>query len=173
MNRLLNKRERIILYITVIVVVFSVGFNFLIAPVLKKYELLNREIKITRSKFKKYLRLLKQKDYIHNELNKFSSGVNFSNVTNDALVSTLSTLEGLAKSANIRIVDIRPKGEPATASRKEVIIDIRAEGDIEGYSKFMYNIENSLYLLRIKRFQLNAKPDSPSLEGVFSISKVD
>lgn len=173
MNRLLNKRERIILYITVIVVVFSVGFNFLIAPVLKKYELLNQEIKITRSKFKKYLRLLKQKDYIHSELNKFSSGVNFSNATNDALVSTLSELEGLAKSANIRIVDIRPKGEPATASRKEVIIDIRAEGDIEGYSKFMYNIENSLYLLRIKRFQLNAKLDSPFLEGIFSISKVD
>ena len=55
---------------------------------------------------------------------------------------------------------------------KEILIDLRTEGTQEGYLKFFYNIENSLALLRIKKFRLTAKTNTQTLEGSFSISQL-
>ena len=157
------------MYITVSVVIFSAAFNFLALPILKKNDALNREININRTKLKKYMRLLAHQDYIQNEYNKFTSRINLSETSKDTLVTTLSELESFAKDANIRIIDIRPQSLTNLDLTRKVLIDLRAEGTIEGYLKFVYNIENSLSLLSIKKFQLNAKPNTQSLEGIFSI----
>lgn len=172
MQKILAKREKIILSITVGVIIFSIVFNFLIAPALKKAETLNKEINIIRIKLKKYMRLLSQKDYIQQKYNKFTAGLNLSSASKDTTVSVLSVLEALAKDANIRIIDIRPQTIKNLDLYKEIIVDLRAEGSIEGYLKFIYNIENSLSLLRIKKFQLTAKPTTQALEGSFSISQL-
>jgi NhaP-type Na+/H+ or K+/H+ antiporter len=172
MQRILTKREKIILYITIGVIIFSIIFNFLILPVLTKIGLLNKEINLTQTRLKKYTQLLSQKDYIQSKYNKFISRVGVSGRRQDTLVDALSELENLAKEANIRIIDIRPQTPGNINLYKEIIIDLRTEGTMEGYLKFIYNIENSLLLLRIKRFQLNAKPATEALEGSFSISQI-
>lgn len=154
------------------VIIFSIGFNYLIAPILTKNENLNREIKINRARLKKYLQLLSQKDYIRNKYNNFFNHLKDSAAKEDTLVSVLSELENLAKASNIRIIDIRPQAPKSMALYKEVLIDLRTEGAMEGYLKFIYNIENSLPPLRIKRLQLNAKPNTSALEGNFSVSQL-
>jgi Tfp pilus assembly protein PilO len=172
MLRIISKRERIILYLTTGVILFSLVFNFLISPLLKRQGSLNKEINITRLRLKKYLRLLNQEDEIKNKYNKFASGKNLTNETQDAAVSALSALETLARDSGIRIIDVRPQSAKAVDLYKEIFIDLRTEGAIEGYLKFLYNVENSLTLLRIKRFQLNAKPNSQLLDGSFSVSQL-
>lgn len=173
MQRILARREKIILSATIGVIIFSIGFNFVIAPILTKNENLNKEINVTKTKLKKYIRLLGQKEYIQNKYNKFSARLKGPALEADTSLGALSELENLAKAANIRIVDIRPQSlsRPA-ALYKEVIIDLRTEGTMEGYLKFIYTVENSLLLLQIKRFQLIAKPHTLSLEGRFSISQL-
>lgn len=172
MHRILTKRERVILYLTISVIIFSIVFNFVLTPILKRNELLNKEINIAKIKLKKYLRLLSKKDYIQNKYNKFVSGVNLSDTGKDTLVDALSELENLAKQANIRIIDIRPQGAKNINLYKEILIDLRTEGAIESYLKFIYNIENSLSLLCIRRFQLTARPNTQTLEGSFSILQI-
>lgn len=169
MLKILNKREKIILYATLGVVIFAVGFNFFIAPILAKNDYLNKEIALARAKLRKYRWLLSQKDYIQGKYNKFSSTLS---VQKDTLTSALSEVENLAQDANIRIIDIRPQTSRGSGSYQEMLIDLRTEGAMEGYLKFIYNLENSLSLLRIKRFQLSAKPNTAALEGSLSISKI-
>jgi len=172
MQRILTKREKLIFYFTAVIMVFGAGFNFLIIPVLNKYDSLNKEISISRAKLAKHLRLLSQKEGIQNKYSKFSSKFKFS-AQQDAYLTVLSELENLAKNANIRIVDLRP--QRAVGNKRaysEILIDLRAEGDIAGYTRFIYDVENSLLLLKIKKFQLNAKPNTPALEGVFSILQI-
>lgn len=165
--------EKIILYLTISVIVFSIGFNFLIAPVLTKNENLNKEINITKVKLKKYLQLLSQKDYIQNKYNKLSVYLKDSTAEKDTLVGALSELENLAKASGVRIIDIRPQSSSKGPDLyKEILIGLKTEGAMEGYLKFIYNLENSPSLLKIKRFQLNAKPNIQVLEGSFSISKL-
>jgi hypothetical protein len=170
---MLSKRERVIFYATGGVIIFALVFNFLISPILKKNDALNKEIAVTRRKLKKYMQLLSQKDYIQDKFNKFSATLNVSAQQEDALMSALSNIENLAKNANVRIIDIRPQSTAKAGSPyKEMLIDLRTEGEIGGYIKFIYDLENSLSLLKIERFQLTSKSNSQFLEGIFSISQI-
>lgn len=172
MQRIITKREKIILYITIGVIVFSIGFNFLFMPLLTKNDNLNKEINISRVKLTKYLRLLSQKDSLQTKYSKLAQDFKVSSRQEGALVTTLAELENMAKNSNIRIVDIRPQAPKSADLYKEVIIELRTEGTMESYLGFIYTLENSLLLLRIKKIQLNAKPNTPHLEGIFSISQV-
>ena len=173
MEHVLTRREKTTVYITIGVIVFAFGFNFLIAPILNKYDTLNKEINHTRTKLKKYLWLLSQKDYLQNKYNKFYSVDKPFEQQEDALVSALSILENLARNADVRIIDIRPRGGSRNLrGYKEVLVDLRAEGAMEGYFKFIYNLENSLLLLKIKKFRLTTKANTQFLEGDFSISQL-
>lgn len=164
MIKILTRREKIILSLTIGVILFAISFNTLINPVLTRNDTLNKEIELTRTKLSKYLRLLSQKDNIQHTLIPGQPA--------DRLVNALSELENLAKQANIRIIDLRPQTPKTLALYKEVPIDLRTEGTLEGYLNFIYDLQNSLFLLKIKRFQLNAKPNSQTLEGIFSISQL-
>jgi hypothetical protein len=172
---ILNKREKLILYLTAAVIIFAVIFNFFIAPLLTKNDNLNREVALKKAKLQKYLWLISQKEGIKAEYAKFGPQAPVIGEQQDALVAALSELENLAKNAGIRIVDVRPQlkeTKERADSYKEIFIDLRTEGSMNGYIKFLYSLENSLSLLKIKKFQLSAKPGSTSLEGSFSITQL-
>ncbi|MEK6714719.1 MAG: hypothetical protein AABY43_01570 [Candidatus Omnitrophota bacterium] len=172
MIKILNKREKIVLWLTLGVIIFSLIFNFLIAPVLTKNDNLNKEIKLTQTKLKRSLRLLSQKDYLKVKYNKLLPLDNVSGEPQDSSVSVLSELERLSKNADIRIIEIRPETTKKLALYKEIFVDLRAEGTMEGYLKFIYALEHSPLLLKIKKFQLTAKPNTPLLEANLSLSQL-
>lgn len=172
MQRLISKREKTILFVTLAVILFSGVFTFFLSPLLKRADILNKEVKRARLKLKKYAYLLSQETQLKEKYDQFVSRQHLLGVAENPDVSVLSVLETLAKEANIRIIDIRPQTPRAAQQYRETSIDLRTEGTMEGYLKFLYSIENSLILLDIQRFQLNAKPGSQLLEGSFSISQV-
>ena len=170
MQKVLNKREKIFVFLTFGAIIFSVLFYFFIDPTLSRNTKLNQEISFTRSKLKKYMQLLSQKDYIRDRYSKVPFSKSAPEISQDTFINVLAEIENLAKLANIRIVDIRPQNS-SEATYKEVLLGLKTEGNVEGYIKFNYSIENSLFLLKIKRFQLNVKPNSVDLEGTFTISQ--
>jgi hypothetical protein len=170
MQRILTRREKLILYITAGVIVFALTYNYLIAPFAQKNAALNKRIILAGGKLNTYRRLLAQKDYLREKYNKLYSSFKASGREEDTLVGALSQLEGLAKEAGIYIVDIRPQVSAGINPQEEVIISLKAEGAIEGYLKFIYSIEHSALLLKIKKIQLSVKPNSQALEGSFSVS---
>jgi Tfp pilus assembly protein PilO len=171
MQRLLKKRERIIFYLVVGLIIASVGFNLVMEPLLAKNKNLGNEINTGRAKLKKYAQLLAQKDAIESEFNKFSVSLNNPGLQ-AASVSALSELENLASAAKIRIVDIRPQSTKTVQLYKETIIELKTEGSMEDFLKFIYSIENSLFLLKIKRLVLTARSESGLLEANISISQI-
>lgn len=169
MNKILNTREQAILFITIVIIIFAVIFNILIAPILEKNNELNREIAVTRTRLIKYSRLLSQKETIEAKYNKLAiPGLNIEQ--SGTLVAALSEIQALANNAGIRLLDIRPQTQRSAAA-KEIAIDVRAEGSMDSYMKFIYQIEHSLSSLAIKKIQIGAKPNTQSLEGNFTISQ--
>ncbi len=171
MQKILNKREKIFVFLTFGAIVFSATVYFFIDPALSRNSKLNHEISFIRSKLKKYARLLNQKDYILDRYSKVSFSQGTFELSKNTLINALAEIENLAKLANIRITDIRPQNSQES-TYKGALLELKAEGPLEGYMKFNYSIENSLFLLKIKRFQLNVKPDSADLEGTFTISQI-
>jgi hypothetical protein len=172
MLKVLSKREKVILYSTIGVILFAVIFNVLLYPLMDRNTRLNKEIELTRQKLKKYLWLLSQKDIIENKYSKFSQALK-APAQEDPLVAGLAQLENMAKEANIRIIDMRPEAQPkAQGPYKEAMIELRAEGGAEGFLKFIYEIENSLSLLKIKKFQLSSRANAQVLEARFTVSQL-
>jgi len=173
MAKVLSKREKIILYLTIGVIGLAIVYNIIIAPLVNSNDDLNKGIEVARAKLNKYSRLLGQKDTIVSKYSQFSAQFNLATKQDDRLIQVLAGLESIAKGANIRILDIRPQGEYKNSpSYNEIIIDLKAEGAMQDFMKFIYDVENSLFLLKIKRFQVSSKPRTQLLEGTFSISQL-
>jgi hypothetical protein len=171
MPQLLNKREMIILYSLIGIIVFALVSNLLIIPFLNKNEALSREIDLQRVKFIKYSRLLQQKEIISDRYSKAFSYSQEPGQNDDALVAILAELEGLAKASNMHIVEIRPEQAAGASRPGEALIVLRAESDMGGYFKFLHSLENSVSLLNVKKILLAAKPSSAVLEGTFYLSQ--
>jgi hypothetical protein len=154
-----------------VVILFAISLNFVIVPLVTKNEDLNKELRLIQTKLKKYQWLLSQKDDIQNKYKQFTATLKLSDANKDPQVSALAELEEIAKEANIRIVDIRPQGNFEGAAYKEIIIELRTEGALQDYLKFIYTMENSLSLLRIEKFQLTAKANTQILEGSITVSR--
>jgi len=170
MQKMLSKREKTIAFLTFGVIGSGLVFNFLVGPMLSKNDTLNREIKVARTKLIKYLQLLNRKDLLETRYGKAVSSSKGGEGA--ASVSALNELEELAKAADVRIIDIRPENAERTGAYKEAMIDLRTEATMNAYLKFIYDIENSLSLLHVKRMQINTRSNNPALEGSFSISQL-
>lgn len=170
-KKLFTKRERIIFYFAIGAVVFSIFFVSVIFPALQKAEQLNKEIAVGRARVKKYIRLLSRKDYIRN---KYAADYKPAITSQDRGLSVLSVIEKIAKESDIQLIDIRPQSQREISQDKEneIFMDIKTEGGLQGHMRFIYAIENSLFILRIKRMQLEIKPGVQTLEGRFSVSQL-
>lgn len=172
MQRIFSKREKTILFTTIGVILFSVIFNILIMPIVEKNSGLDKEAAYTRLKLNKYLWLLSQKQNLQEKFSRFSSGAGLlDGRQKDMQAATLAELETMARDSGVVIVDIRPQGRSETQSKVESIIDIRCEAPMQGQMRFIYKLENSPLILRIRRCQFTAKPNSQNLEGAFSLSQ--
>lgn len=172
MQKILAKREKIILYAAIALLAFSIGFNLIIQPLLKKNDMLDKEISVTRAKLNRSLRLLSQKEFVEDRYNKFFSSFPAFEKLEDTPVSILSALEELAVDSDMRIIEMRPEAAKKTGPYQETIIDLRAEGSIESYIRFIYGVDNSLGALQIRKLQLNAKANTHLLEGILSVTQV-
>ncbi|MDD4955606.1 MAG: hypothetical protein PHP17_06175 [Candidatus Omnitrophica bacterium] len=168
MQNILKKREKIILGITMGIILFSIIFNFIIAPVLARYDAVSREISLNRVRLKKYLTLLTQKNEIQGKYEKFLQAPTLTSDAKDALVVVMSSLENIAKADGVKIVDVRPQSQ---AKEGVVIIELRTQGEMDAYTKFIYDVETSLLLLKINRLQFTAKPNTTGLEAMFTITE--
>lgn len=168
---ILAKREKIVLYLTIGVIVFGLIFNFVIGPILDKYQDLNQQIILYKGRLKRYLLLIAQKDLIQKKYSRIPESI-LSKDKGDIFVSALSEIENLAKAAGVNIVDVRPQAQGKVDSYRETLIDFRAEGAMEGYLKFIYDIENSLSLFRIKKLQFTSRPNNQFIEASFSVSQL-
>jgi len=167
--KIFNKREKFIAYSVVFLICFWVVISLFISPLLQKNDSLNKEIQFTAAKLKKYKWLLNNKERI---LKKYGGDGNYVLSSPGIEFNLLSELESAAKLYGITIIDVRPQGLfNDSGSSRGASVDLRAEGSIQNFVKFIYAIENSISMFNISRFQLKSKPNSSLLEGTFSISQ--
>ncbi|MBF0485096.1 MAG: type 4a pilus biogenesis protein PilO [Candidatus Omnitrophica bacterium] len=171
MFKQLTKREQLILQGTAGIVFFGLVFHILLNPLAQKYSVLDKKIAVTKAKLEKNQQLIAQKDFFQNVLSKLGQGTLESEPLKDPIVGMLSELEKLAKDSGVSLTDIRPKAAREGVSSRELVVDMRTEGGVKDYLKFMFNIENSTSLFSIKKIQLNSKSNGDVLEGSFSIAR--
>ncbi len=161
----LAKRERTI-FLVAVTVIFLLFCSYLFTPMVDKIIGLDKEISASRLKLKNYYLLLSRKEIIRNKYADFVLAGYFNKHDNET-ISIVSELENLCKSAGARIVEIRPKDK---AEGSIGLIEARTIGTTENYLKLFYDMENSPYLLRVKKVQISFRKDDGLLDGVLVVS---
>jgi hypothetical protein len=174
MKRLLSKREKVVLWATILIVGSSILFSTALDPLFSKNADLNRQISSTKRKLQKYLWLLKQKDALDKGFSGSPHLINFFTTEQDNVIDALAVLEDLATESGIKILDLRPNFSNKTKTSSVVSsIELRSEGTIEGVLKFVYLLENSASALKIKKMQISSKSNSSYLEARFTIAQIN
>lgn len=166
---MLNRREKTLSHIAFSVIICGLALNFIIVPLLSKHSRLTREITLSETSLKKYVQLSGQNNNVKDKYNEFLFGISSTGQKQNVAIEMLANLEQMANSANIRIVDVRPQSSQSSPASESTLIELKTEGSLDGYVKFVYSIESPLSLLRIKNIQLTAKPGSQLLDGNLSI----
>lgn len=169
----LTKREKIVFWITIAIIVVSLFYNFVLVFYLRKADSLDKEIHKLELNLEKAKRLLTKKNNIEKEFKNIKiDGTTDAFLGEQQVANILLELENIASASGVHISEIKPQSLKRSEYSSEIAIDIRFEGDIKNISQFIYAIQQSKELLKIEKLQINTAGDSLLLEGYLEIRKI-
>lgn len=133
-------------------------------PVQSHLALLDRRVEAKRAEYRKVEDLASRFSRLRGRIEGIEADLKRSRN-----FSTLSFLEGLAKSQRVqdKIVQMKPKGGEITRYYRENGVEVKMEKiRLPDLVQYLYQVENSPHLLRIKQLQIRPRFDDPDLLDV-------
>jgi len=159
----LSKRERYLLYITVVVLVSILFGKAGVSPIMQRLSKLNREIFVQEKKLEKSLRVLAREELIRSEYKKYIQFVRQSRSDEEQTSELLSEIEKLADKTSISLSNIKPGKIEKVGRYRKYVVRIEAESEIGHLASFIYQLEESPELLRIRNFHLTPRKKASSI----------
>jgi hypothetical protein len=169
----LSKREKFILYGTLLFGFLMLLDRMIIYPVFHRMEYLDQEIKRREYNIRKNMHILAQKDRILSESARYAPFLSNLKSEEEEVTSLLKEVEELANKASVYLVDLKPSGSKDIGTSKKYLVALNCEAQMEQIVNFMYSIENSNKLLMIEKYQITPKSKESSVAKCsLSISKI-
>ena len=166
------KREKLLVQITAAIVMVAVLYTFIIEPLISANNSIDREIMTGERRLSKNLRVLKNEDAIKSEYAKHEGLIQPAASDEEEIASMLGAIESLARVNKIDISNIRPDQVKVFEHYKEFAFELVAQAEIEMLVKFMYDLQNSGNLLRVRRLSLSPSPSKKNaLRAVIEVIK--
>lgn len=157
-----SKREKIIFYITIAVFFFFLLFKFVIEGMFRLDQRLSQELKAKQTQLRRAEQIAKkgsaQKDY-----EALIQALKMKRSSEEEMGRILSEVENMAKESGVNILNIRPQEIEDKKFFKRFGVDLRLEGTNQEISKFVFYLESSPLLLKIDKFNLNARSSQRGL----------
>ena len=168
----LSKRERLVLYVTMGIICLTILDRLILSPVLWKMKTLDEQIQNERTRIKRDIHIIAQKDRIIEQSNKYAEYSTKDLSTEEITTSFLKEIGNLANETSVYLIDIKPAGTKKEDVYRKYFVDISCEGQMEQIINFMYSIENSNNLLKIEKYNINPKTEESSIARCsISVSK--
>ncbi|MFA6129367.1 MAG: type 4a pilus biogenesis protein PilO [Candidatus Omnitrophota bacterium] len=168
----LSKKERRLFYIAVTVVAVVFLDRVVFRPVLNKLESFNGKISLEEKKLEKSLLILGQESAITQEYKKFAQSIKQEQSDEETIASLLSSIEKMAKSVSVFILDMKPAPVEKAEFYKKYAVKIEAEAKISNLTDFIYQLENSPNLLRVADFRITPQKKETVLKINMTVTEV-
>lgn len=169
----ISKREKTFFTIALSIISLGILYAFVIEPLYKAYSRLNQEINIKQVKLGKNLKLIKEKDIVTEEFKKYSQQLKTKGSDEEEMAVVLSEIEKIGKATGVYLSDVKPQKIKDMDFYKIMLVEIKFQADMQTLSKFIYELGNSVLLLKVSRLQVNSKGgDSSLVEGAIEVSKI-
>jgi DNA-directed RNA polymerase subunit F len=159
----LSKRERLILYVALGFISLTILDRLIIYPVLSKMKSLNEEIQEEKTRIKRDLHILAQRDRITKESQRYTrystQGLSIEEVT----TLLLKEIGELAEKTSVYLIDIKPTGTKEEVVYRKYFVTLSCEAQMQQIIDFMYKIESSNNLLKIEKYNISQKSEESSI----------
>jgi Tfp pilus assembly protein PilO len=139
---------------------------------LNKLESFNGKISVEEKKLGKSMLILAQEAAITEEYKKFAQSIKQEQSDEETIASLLSSIEKMAKSVSVFILDMKPAVVEKAEFYKKYAVKIEAEAKISNLTDFMYQLENSSSLLRVSEFRLTPQKKETILKINMTVTEV-
>ncbi len=169
----LSKREKNVLLIGATIVLVIILFNFVIDPLILRFQGLSQRLTANEIRLRKNLKILSNKKNIQAEYDKYVDFMKQKTSDEQEMSSLLSNVEKVAQELNIRITDMKPRRVKTKDFYKDLSLELEAEGLLGEITEFIYAIQNSPYLLSVEKLRLEKRSSrKPQLKTSLLISKI-
>lgn len=167
-----SPRERKIFWVTATLVTVLFSDRFVVGPVVRSLEGLDRKIHDEEAAVRKSLQVLVLKDRIAAEAKEFkdySSG--FTNAETE-MTELLRDVQALAGDSSLSLLYVKPASQKEGEGMKKFFAALEAEGSMEAVATFFHRVEGSSKLLKVEKFEIQPKSrDSSLARAVMTVSK--
>lgn len=156
------RRERVLLAIGGAVGAVSLLFVLVVDPWMARLERLDRQIARAQREMRDLGEMSVQFDLLRGRLAALETKL----ATGQGRFSLLPFLEEAAAGARVRdrVAAMRPQSKPPVQGYRETVVEVRLEGVLlQEVLDFLVALEDSPYLLQVKRVQMKPRFDSPHL----------
>ncbi len=156
----ITKKERLIAYVAVFMVVAAIGDRLFYQPIRDKFSGMSKKIFVEEKKVGVNLRNLAQKDAILEEYKKLSKYVSPIGTDEEEISRFLSIIEETARNSNIYMSGMKPQPTAKVDFYKRYVVELEVEAPTERLIDFLYRLESSNQLINIEEIQLSTKNES-------------
>ncbi len=168
----LSKRERLILYVTVIVIFFGLMQRLVYRPIMGHFNELEEKILSQEDQLSKNMRYLAAREIIVNRYSAYAAHAVTSGVDEEEIASLVNEIEGLARKSGLSLVNMKPKPATATEFGKQYPLEVEVETQMAQLIKFIHGLHSSKYILGVKKLRLVPKgKKSAQVKGYLLINK--
>lgn len=170
----LSAREKIILSVTLFIASGSILYGAAIGPFIKKWSGLDSQLAAKKVKLQKSLKLLNRHEFIGAEYKKYRHLIKPSGISDEQqMASLLSGTEAIARKSGVYISVLKPQIVKDMPACQKFIAEVELDASMPDLIRFLYEIENSVDLLKVESVDINAKSEQKGLVKVrLFISKI-
>ncbi len=158
-----SKRERYIFYASSVVIMAVFFDRIVIRPMLNKIENLNKQIIIQERKLQKSLKILQREESIVDEHKEYTQNITQAVSDGEEKSRLLSDIESIARKASVKLKDVKVGNTKKAYPYKKFSVELTTESKINFLMDFMYQLESSERLYRVRDFYLNPATDKSEI----------
>ena len=167
----LTKREGLIFYICLFLILMMIIERFVFQPLSNKLAILNQEIRAKELDLMKGIRVDGQRDQILKEYKNYEGYLKIKGSDEEVISELLREIEKLGRESTVSILDIKPQSTNKRNMYKEYIIEVRLEAKMRDIFGFLHRLNNSSLLLKVEKLVLSLKDENDNiLKATMSIS---
>jgi hypothetical protein len=159
----LNKREKMVFYLSASIVSLMLFDRLIIAPVFSQLKSLDDQIQEKITTTKKNLHILSQKNKIMAEGEKYKSFFNALEPGSEDMASFMNEIESHANKTSVYLIDLKPGNPKETGSGKKNLVYLTCEAQMEQLVNFIFSVENSDKFMTVEKFQISPKSKESSV----------
>jgi len=168
----LSKRERKILYASVIIIVLGSMDRLVYQPILSLFNEVEQEILSQENQLRKNMRFLAAREAISNRYSVYAAYAVTTGSDEEEVAGLLNEVEGVARKSGLALLNMKPKPAFTTEFGKQYPVEVEVETQMKELIKFIHALQSSKYILRVQKLRLVPKGKSKAeVKGYLLINR--